>query len=124
MHKLLSALVLSAALSSPALAGEPETHLVVINKAGPAWDQFAEYAAESRRHFDIYKTLADQGLILVGGRLDGATPDDVLGISIFRKDVDRPTIKAKLENDPLFKAGVTALEYREWTVQMGEMRSK
>jgi len=124
MRKLLSALALGAALSSPALAQESKTHLVVINKAGPAWDRFAEYAAESRRHFDLYKTLADQGLIIAGGRLDGATPDDVLGISIFRKDVDRTAIRAKLENDPLLKAGVTALEYREWTVQMGEMRSR
>lgn len=105
--------------ATPAIGQSVGTHFVVFNKAGPAWGRFSDHAAASREHFQIYKQLADKGDIVAGGRLDGAPDDPVLGISIFRADVDRKAIRAILENDPLLKAGVTALEYREWTIQMG-----
>lgn len=108
-------------MASPLAAQSNESYLVVLNRPGPAWERVSEYAAESRQHFEIYKRLADAGLIIAGGKLVGGPGDPLLGISIFRSDVDRESIRHTLSDDPLLKAGVTALEYREWTVQMGSI---
>jgi|GEM_PF-1705216 len=120
--KLLIALLVGLLVAAaPAAAQERPTHLVVLNRAGPAWERVAEHAAAAREHFAIYKRLADAGDIVVGGRLDGAPQDPALGISVFRAGVDRDAVRKVLENDPLLKAGVTAIEFREWTIQMGAL---
>ena len=65
-----------------------------------------------------YADLAgvDEGRLIAGGRMNG---DPVIGQSVFAADVDRAAIRAMLEADPSVKAGITAIEFREWEMQMG-----
>lgn len=67
-------------------------------------------------HFRLYRGMADDGRIIASGRMDG---DPVIGLTVFAADIDRAAIKAMLEADPSVKAGITAVEFREWQMQMG-----
>lgn len=120
--RLLIALALLAAAPVAAQTSVPAanpTHFVVFNRQGP---NFAKAQADPTMretllaHRRLYLDLADDGRLIAGGRMDG---NPVLGISVFRSDVDRAAIKAMLEADPAVKAGIVAVEFREWQMQMG-----
>lgn len=117
--RLPIALALLAAV--PAVAQAPAarpTHLVVFNRPGPNFAKAQDPAMRETilAHHRLYRGLADDGRLIAGGRMNG---DPVLGLSVFAADVDRTAIRAMLEADPGVKAGITAIEFREWEMQMG-----
>ena len=119
--RLFIALALLAAApvaaQTPAPAANP-THFVVFNRPGPNFDKARDPAMREpiMAHYRLYRGMADDGRIIAGGRMAG---DPVIGLSVFRADVDRAAIRAMLEADPSVKAGITAIEFREWEMQMG-----
>ena len=119
--RLLIALALLAAVpavaQTPAPAAKP-THFVVFNRPGPNFAKAQDPAMRETilAHYRLYRGLADDGRLIAGGRMNG---DPVLGLSVFAADVDRAAIRAMLEADPGVKAGITAIEFREWEMQMG-----
>ena len=119
--RLLIALALLAAApavaQTPAPAANP-THFVVFNRPGPNFDKARDPAMRETimAHYRLYRGMVDDGRIIASGRMAG---DPVIGLSVFRSDVDRVAIKAMLEADPSVKAGITAVEFREWEMQMG-----
>jgi hypothetical protein len=122
---LKPALALAAAFSfsATAVAQQPATHFVVFNKPGANWERRSQLGDEAREHYSIYKRLADSGDIIVGGRMDGSADEPAIGMSVFRLGVDRQRVRQVLEQDALVRAGVTALEFREWSIQMGALQS-
>lgn len=100
---------------SPAPAAE---NLVVLHTLGPNWAKRAEFSDALRAHQRMYQDLARAGDILFGGRLQG---EPVLGISVFRSNIDRAEIAERLRRDPSVVAGVIALEFRVWEMQLGTM---
>jgi hypothetical protein len=103
----------------PVAASNP-THFIVFNKPGPQWEKRGEFVDHARQHRDLYERMAGEGSIIAGGALAG---DPLLAMSVFRTDVDRARIRAALEADPLVQAGVTALEYQEWCVDLGRLNN-
>jgi hypothetical protein len=122
MRLPLIALALFAA--APAVAQTPPpkpanpTHFVVFNRPGPNFAKAQDPAMRETimAHYRLYRGMADDGRIIAGGRMAG---DPVIGLSVFAADVDRAAIRAMLEADPSVKAGITAIEFREWEMQMG-----
>jgi YCII-related domain len=119
--RLLIALAVFAAAPAAAQTSTPAanpTHFVVFNRPGPNFDKARDPAMRETimAHYRLYRGMADDGRIIAGGRMAG---DPMIGLSVFRADVDRAAIKAILEADPSVKAGITAVEFREWEMQMG-----
>ena len=119
--RLLIAIALLAAAPAAAQMAAPAanpTHFVVFNRPGPNFDKARDPAMRETimAHYRLYRGMADDGRIIAGGRMAG---EPVIGLSVFRADVDRAAIKAMLEADPSVKAGITAIEFREWEMQMG-----
>jgi hypothetical protein len=96
----------------------PVENLVVLHTAGPNWKMRAEHTKALQEHGKIYQELARKGDILFGGRLQG---EPVLGMSVFRSDIDREKVSAELKLDPSVVAGVITLEFRVWQTQLGKL---
>lgn len=99
-----------------AAAAAPNTYLAVFNRPGAAWDRRSDHREALVAHTELYRGHAERGDILVGGRFEG---EPILGLSIFSQDVDEAAIRAEFEADPAVRAGVIAIEFRAWSVQMG-----
>lgn len=115
---LAGAPLAAQAVKSPAPAAPAETHLVVFNRPGPAFARAQELREAAIAHQKLYRDFAAQGKIIAGGRMTG---EPVLGLSVFAADVDKAQIRSALENDAAVKAGIVAIEFREWQLQMGSL---
>lgn len=96
------------------------THFVVFHRAGPNFARAAELRNAAIVHQKLYRDLAAEGKIIAGGHMSG---EPVLGMSVFAPGVDVVQMRATLENDPAVKAGIVAIEFREWQLQMGRLAS-
>ena len=100
-------------------AASRETYLVVINRAGPNWQNPLPATPEmAQHHNDIYQALLGEGMLISAGRLDG---EPVMGISLFHQGVDENEIRARLDSDELVKHGFLALDYRHWSLLSGSL---
>jgi hypothetical protein len=95
-----------------------EENLVVFHSLGPNWKMRAEYKEALQAHRKIYEELAQNGDILFGGRFQG---EPVLGMSVFRSNIDRESLMTRLKQDPSVVAGVVNLEFRVWQMQLGKL---
>jgi hypothetical protein len=119
-------LITPAAAQSPAKlapAVQPAVkHLVVFNRPGANFAKLrmddAEHVSAIRAHQKLYLDYAKTGDLVVGGRFSG---EPVLGMSVFRTGVDIAAVRKTLEDDPAVGAGFVAVEFREWTPQMGAL---
>jgi len=121
-------LILALFAASPALAQTPlaekpgmdqrPKHLIVLTRAGPNFDKLGEMHTHVEAHRDIYVKLTAQGAIVASGPFEG---QPVLGLTVFRQGVDEQEIRKLLTDDAIIKAGVLALEFRYWTIQMGSL---
>ncbi|MFC3714035.1 hypothetical protein ACFOMD_15795 [Sphingoaurantiacus capsulatus] len=117
-YLLLTLALLSAvpAVAQPAPAAV--SHMTVFNRPGP---EFAKAHDPANRaliiaHQRLYQQFAREGVLIAGGRFEG---EPVLGLSVFTLDVDRGAVRRALEEDPAVKAGIVAIEFRDWQLQMG-----
>lgn len=116
---LMAGAPLAAQTAKPAEpAAQPESHLVVFNRLGPSFARMQELRDAALAHQKLYRDFAAQGKIIAGGRMTG---EPVLGLSVFAADVDKAQIRRMLEGDPAVKAGIVAIEFREWQLQMGSL---
>ena len=99
-------------------AQQRPVHLVVFNKPGPNYARLDKLRRQALQHRDMYLKWADDGEIIASGLLEG-TP--VLGLTVFRRGADEPSIRRSLSRDPLVTAGVLDIELRHWTIQMGAL---
>lgn len=114
-----SSAALAQGAQSPATApavASAESYFVVFNRPGPNFGQVAQYREQAIAHRELYLRLAREGQLMFGGSFSG---EPVLGLSVFRRGVDEAAIRRTLEDDALVQAGVLAIEFRRWTIQMG-----
>ncbi|WP_374469535.1 hypothetical protein [Phenylobacterium sp.] len=105
-------------LAAPAAAAPPTTHLVVFNRPGPNFARAADLRDAALAHQALYRRLAAEGKIVAGGRMEG---EPALGLSVFAPDIDPQEMRRLLTEDLAVKAGLVAIEFRDWQLQMGSL---
>lgn len=91
-------------------------HAVVFHRPGLRWDRRIGFPQTISRHIELYKSLARNCTIIMGGRLEGRP---ILGMSVFNSQADMSKIRSVLEKDPAVVEGIVALEFRTLAIQLG-----
>lgn len=123
MRATLIAVLLAASACAEAQPNEQAStstneaaYLAVFNRPGPAWEERSDARDALIAHTELYRGYAARGDILVGGRFEG---EPVLGLSVFSSGIDEDAVREAFESDPAVEAGIIAIEFRQWSVQMG-----
>jgi hypothetical protein len=91
----------------------------VIRRRGTAWQPDLDLEGQShwREHADFMNRLAEKGIVVLGGPLEG-TPDVLL---VMRAD-SKESIRQQLDHDPW--TGLKLLQIRStapWTLRLGAL---
>ena len=93
---------------------------VLFHSPGPAWDPALPYPEQAgvTEHIGFMRSLAERGVMVLGGPFEHAEPDEPVGMVIIEAE-DLAAARAMAEEDRSLAAGLLTVNVRPWLPRMG-----